>query len=916
MLIPTILILILTGSITSNSISFAQSAATTSASATPLPSIFDLPKMKIISSNASGYEAEAPLQNSNGLVWHISVNTKPHVQYAPTQQDIQRIQSTGQPLYNVKTQNAITTNTISSKISFFVPYSALTGSSSTTSTPGTHIPHQSQPYGGGNFGGATSPSQGTATQSTSSSSPLTANDQSITTNVNNPVSITLGGSSSNPNADLTATIVNSPAHGTLSQIDQQTGAVIYTPNQDYVGTDSFTFKVNDGNQDSSNTGTVSITVTNGSGNGNSNSNTGATDGNNNNQQTQQQQNAHFQTQLQKLSLSSEPTTYSAVTTATTSSPLLATSSSLSAASAVIPVAEASSSPTQQPQQQNNGEGESGPLQTFNNGREKVEGVEGTIFEFLEGKEVVSEGAAEFQENILEQVSNLIDAYTSYKEIHDTFQELKELEDCRESSPLQQGPSPKGAITGDEQVAEAKSNIISDFLFQAFASGMAKLLGGSILGGKALEIGVTKYGEGVFKTDLDYRMALIKAVSKCFPRYEGTLYANWKDTDDNGAPWQELWNAKFSLSVNKPFSITSTGPKIEPLDTAGLPISGSGKGTLNAKFSGDGIHDCTPINSAFTFSISGTFSLKNSNAQIFWDSISPLSLQSTCRDIGGTGNMTTGGSGGDYTVSFTPLFYNVLSDINLDLSNGHAVYENPSNDGYLKITVDKVEGSQQPQPELKPFSGKFAQSSAGSSTLTSLLSRLTASDQSISIKANNPVSIILGGSSSNPNADLTASILANPSHGTLSTIDQSSGKVTYTPQPGYTGSDSFTFKVNDGKQDSNNTGTVSISIGGTASGDAPAPSIATTPTAADQSITTSTNTPVDITLSGTDPNPNADLSASIVSNPAHGTLSQIDQATGKVTYTPQSDYTGPDRFTFKVNDGNSNSNEATVNITIK
>jgi hypothetical protein len=67
--------------------------------------------------------------------------------------------------------------------------------------------------------------------------------------------------------------------------------------------------------------------------------------------------------------------------------------------------------------------------------------------------------------------------------------------------------------------------------------------------------------------------------------------------------------------------------------------------------------------------------------------------------------------------------------------------------------------------------------------------------------------------------LNANTLSNPSHGTLSQIDQSTGKVTYTPQSGYTGTDSFTFKVNDGTSASSNTGTVSISVtsGGNSNG---------------------------------------------------------------------------------------------------
>lgn len=69
--LSAVLVLILIGSVIANSNIFSvhsQSVPTASPSL-PLSSIFDIPNMKIISSNATGYEAEAPLKNSfSGLV--------------------------------------------------------------------------------------------------------------------------------------------------------------------------------------------------------------------------------------------------------------------------------------------------------------------------------------------------------------------------------------------------------------------------------------------------------------------------------------------------------------------------------------------------------------------------------------------------------------------------------------------------------------------------------------------------------------------------------------------------------------------------------------------------------------------------------------------------------------------------------
>jgi len=85
--------------------------------------------------------------------------------------------------------------------------------------------------------------------------PPAAESQSVATDENTPVAITLAGS--DPDGDPVAyAVISTPAHGSL------TGAapnLTYTPAADYHGQDSFTFVVNDGIV-SSNQAAVSITV--------------------------------------------------------------------------------------------------------------------------------------------------------------------------------------------------------------------------------------------------------------------------------------------------------------------------------------------------------------------------------------------------------------------------------------------------------------------------------------------------------------------------------------------------------------------------------------------------------------------------------------------------------------------------------
>ncbi len=84
-----------------------------------------------------------------------------------------------------------------------------------------------------------------------------ANPQSVTTAEDAPQSITLDATDDDGDT-LTYSIVSNPSHGSISAGTSATRT--YTPTANYNGTDSFTFKANDGTDDS-NTATVSITVT-------------------------------------------------------------------------------------------------------------------------------------------------------------------------------------------------------------------------------------------------------------------------------------------------------------------------------------------------------------------------------------------------------------------------------------------------------------------------------------------------------------------------------------------------------------------------------------------------------------------------------------------------------------------------------
>jgi hypothetical protein len=93
-------------------------------------------------------------------------------------------------------------------------------------------------------------------------SPPVANAQSVTVTKDTAKAITL--TATDLNADpLTYSVVAQPTHGTLTGTAP---SLTYNPQNGYTGTDSFTFKANDGTVDS-NIATISITVSDGSGGG-------------------------------------------------------------------------------------------------------------------------------------------------------------------------------------------------------------------------------------------------------------------------------------------------------------------------------------------------------------------------------------------------------------------------------------------------------------------------------------------------------------------------------------------------------------------------------------------------------------------------------------------------------------------------
>ncbi|KAF0191356.1 MAG: hemagglutinin/hemolysin-like protein [Gammaproteobacteria bacterium] len=153
---------------------------------------------------------------------------------------------------------------------------------------------------------------------------------------------------------------------------------------------------------------------------------------------------------------------------------------------------------------------------------------------------------------------------------------------------------------------------------------------------------------------------------------------------------------------------------------------------------------------------------------------------------------------------------------------------------------------------------------------------------------------------------TYRIVANGTRGTAVVSNQAGGEFTYTPNNNATGSDFFTFKVNDGFGDSE-LAVVSVNI---------LPN-RVAPVALNDTATTGEDTPISINVLANDSSANGVLNPATVtlaSLPAHGNADI--SSNGNITYTPDLDYSGADSFTYTMRDIVDNtSNVATVTITI-
>ena len=367
--------------------------------------------------------------------------------------------------------------------------------------------------------------------------------------------------------------------------------------------------------------------------------------------------------------------------------------------------------------------------------------------------------------------------------------------------------------------------------------------------------------------------------------DGSTFNNFSGYLDDLAIWNtELSSSEVSQLYNDGSMLTANNISISNLK-AYYNFEGSGATLLDQ--SGNGKNG-TIVNADFSTDIVGS-SAEGNELYTSEDTSFYLDLSSYSSDVDGddlTYSIDSDPSNGTATISGSTATYS--PDANWHGTDSFQWYASDgaatSSTGTIQIIVSAVQDAP------------------------------TTDDDTASTDEDNPVKISITASDVDGD-DVTFSIVSDVSNGTTSLyVDETDSIVTYTPDDDWNGTDTFTYKANDGEDDSN-TSTITITVA----------AVNDAPTTTDYSVgdaTEDTDYSIDVfdtdnSATGTKIVPNNDvegdtITISIVSQPSNGTASVSGQT---ITYSPDANYNGTDSLTYKANDGTDDSNTSTITYTI-
>jgi autotransporter-associated beta strand protein/VCBS repeat-containing protein len=261
-------------------------------------------------------------------------------------------------------------------------------------------------------------------------------------------------------------------------------------------------------------------------------------------------------------------------------------------------------------------------------------------------------------------------------------------------------------------------------------------------------------------------------------------------------------------------------------------------------------------------------------------------------VGGAGSLSVDGVPVNITVTGNPL---AIGNYTLIGKSGGATVTGTPGAPTWAGGVGAVPGTSQ---SLSTSSGALVLS-----VVAAVGGPPVANDDAYSVSWNHDLTVSAGAGllANDTGASLQAIKLTGPANGTLRSLN-SDGSFSYSPAAGFVGTISFTYKANDGTNDSA-PATATITV------------VDHAPVAVNDSYTVTNNSLTvpygqDVLANDTDADGDP-LTAQKLTDVAHGTLTL--NANGSFTYTPYSTNFGSDSFTYQATDGLSNSAPASVTL---
>ncbi|MFD1341817.1 Ig-like domain-containing protein [Litorisediminicola beolgyonensis] len=178
----------------------------------------------------------------------------------------------------------------------------------------------------------------------------------------------------------------------------------------------------------------------------------------------------------------------------------------------------------------------------------------------------------------------------------------------------------------------------------------------------------------------------------------------------------------------------------------------------------------------------------------------------------------------------------------------------------------------------------------------------ANDDAVETAEDTAITVPVLGNDTDVDGDtLTVTDFGQPANGTAVLNDD--GTITYTPNADFTGEDTIPYTVSDG-----NGGTDEAVLTITVR------PVEDSPVANDDAVETPEDTAITVPVLDNDVDAEGDpLTVTSITQPANGTAVLNDD--GTITYTPNPDFNGEDTIPYTIDDGNGNTDEAVLVVTV-